>query len=91
MVDMELTEKVITLKQMKMEAEELADQIAAVETEIKGELQARGVDELRAGPFKVRWTAVTSYRFDTSKFKVIHAALYDQFSRPIETRRFSIV
>lgn len=40
--------------------------------------------------FKVRYTAYTSNRFDSKAFKSTHSALYDQYCKPVESRRFSI-
>ncbi|MBQ4569386.1 MAG: hypothetical protein IJA62_04970 [Ruminococcus sp.] len=71
-------------------AAELDAEITAIEDSIKAEMTARGAEEMTIGIFKVRWTKVVSSRFDTSAFKKTHADLYGQYSRQIESRRFSI-
>ena len=54
--------KVRELVELKKMADELNDEITALEDEIK---QVMGEEEeLLAGPFKVLWSKVTSQRFD---------------------------
>ena len=86
----ELIHKVQELKELKLMAEELAAEITGIEDAIKAEMTARDVAELIAGPFKVRWTPVVSQRFDSSAFKATHAELYKQYTKPVQTRRFSV-
>ena len=86
----ELTSKVKELKELKMMAEELAAEITAIEDTIKAEMTAREADELVTGEYKVRWTKVTSNRFDTIAFKKTHADIYSQYTKTTENRRFSI-
>ena len=90
MTAIELTARARELKELKIMATELAEEITSIEDAIKAELTARGVDELTVDVFKIRWISVVSQRFDTKAFQANHASLYNQFVRPIETRRFSI-
>lgn len=86
----ELTSKVKELKELKLMAEELSAEITAIEDTIKAEMTARETDEIITGEYKVRWTKVTSNRFDTTSFKKTHADLYSQYTKTTESRRFSI-
>lgn len=86
----ELTTKVRELKELKAMAEELAAEITAIEDTIKAEMTAKETDEMIVDVFKIRWTKVTSNRFDTTSFKKTHADLYTQYTKATETRRFSI-
>lgn len=72
----EMTSKVRELKELKVMAEELAAEIAAIEDEIKAEMAARGTDELIVDIFKIRWTKVTSNRFDSTAFKKVCPEMY---------------
>jgi predicted phage-related endonuclease len=90
MVQVEIEEKVKTLKEYKLLAEDLQAQITSIEDDIKAEMTAREVDELVAGPFKIRWTKLISNRFDTTAFKSAHKDIYDLFTKPQESRRFSV-
>ncbi|HHV73889.1 MAG TPA: hypothetical protein GXX41_04410 [Thermoanaerobacterium sp.] len=53
-------------------------------------MSARGVDEMVVDVFKIRWKVVKSSRFDTAAFKATHAELYKQYTKEIETRRFTV-
>lgn len=90
MLTIELTSKVRELKELKMMAEELSAEITAIEDTIKAEMTARETDEIIVDVFKIRWTRVTSNRFDTTSFKKTHADLYNQYTKTTESRRFSI-
>ena len=86
----ELTSTVRELKELKTMAAELTAEITTLEDILKAEMTARGTDELTVDVFKVRWTPVISNRFDSTAFKSTHSDLYQQYSKPVETRRFSI-
>lgn len=86
----EMASKVRELKEFKMMLEELEAEISAIEDGIKEEMTARGTEELIAGEYKVRWTTVSSNRFDTTAFKKAMPELAEQFTKVTTTRRFSI-
>ena len=87
----ELQNKVQELKELEVMAEELEAEMNAIKDSIKAELTAQNVNELQVGIFKIKWTPVSSKRFDSTSFKAKYQDLYDQFSKITETRRFSIV
>lgn len=86
----EMTAKVRELKELKAMAEELEQEITAIEDAIKAELTARNAEEMTVDVYKIRWTKVTSSRFDTTSFKKAMPELYGQFTKTSESRRFSI-
>lgn len=86
----EMTAKVRELKELKAMAEELAQEITAIEDAIKAELTARNAEEMTVDVYKIRWTKVISSRFDTTSFKKAMPELYGQFTKTSESRRFSI-
>ncbi len=86
----EITSKVRELKELKAMLEEIEAEIATIEDEIKAEMTVRNTEEMSVDVYKVRWTKVTSSRFDTSAFKKTHAELYSQYTKQTETRRFSV-
>jgi predicted phage-related endonuclease len=86
----EMTSKIRELKELKAMAEELAQEITAIEDAIKAELTARNAEEMTVDVYKIRWTKVTSSRFDTTSFKKAMPELYGQFTKTSESRRFSI-
>ena len=86
----ELTQTVHELKELKVMAAELTTEITTLENLLKSEMTARGTDELTVDMFKIRWTSVTSNRFDSYAFKRIYADLYKQFTKSVESKRFTI-
>ena len=86
----ELTATVRSLKDLMLMKAELEAEIEAAQDAIKAEMTAREVDEMIVDVFKVRWTKVISNRFDTTGFKTAHKDIYDLFTKPVETRRFSV-
>ena len=90
MNNQELTKKVRDLKELKIMKEELENEITAIEDSIKAEMTAQNVNEMTVDVFKIRWTPITSNRFDTTSFKNKYIDLYNQFTKVIETKRFTI-
>lgn len=86
----ELTSKVEELKELKVMAEELSAEMAALEDAIKAEMAARETEELQAGLFKVRYKAVESRRLDAKSLRAELPELYEKFSKAVITRRFVI-
>lgn len=87
----ELTEKARQLKELQSLIEDAEQEAEALKDAIKAHMQENGVEECRAGMFKVRWSKVKSSRFDTTAFRATHKELYSQYLRQTETRRFCIV
>ena len=86
----EMTAKVRELKELKAMAAEIADEIATIEDSIKAEMTARGTNEMTVDVYKIRWTTVTSSRFDTTAFKSEMPELYGRFTKTTTTRRFTV-
>lgn len=47
-------------------------------------------EEMSVEGFKVRWTRYQSTRFDSKTFKAEHAAMYEQYTKTTEARRFTV-
>ena len=86
----EMTNTVREYKELKAFAEQIADEIAALEDKIKAEMTTRNTEELTVDVFKIRWTTVPSSRFDTTAFKKAMPELAEQYTRQTSTRRFYI-
>lgn len=78
----EIGSKVAELRELRRMAAELAEQISALENEVKAEMLRRDTDTLSGLDYKVTWKEVTSSRFDTKAFKSAYASLYTAFTRP---------
>lgn len=87
----EMITKVETLIEYEAMIEELKAEAEEIRNEIKGEMDARGTEEMTLGSHIVRFTKVVSSRFDTKSFKdKMGAELYKAFTKEVSSRRFSI-
>lgn len=48
------------------------------------------VEEMEAGAYILRYTAVLSQRFDTTAFKKVMPDIYKAYTKQVSSRRFSI-
>ena len=85
----ELIAKIEALNEWEAMMEEAKTEADAIRS-IKAEMEERGVEELQAGSYIVRWTSVLSTRFDSVAFKRVHDDLYKAFTKQVASRRFSI-
>lgn len=86
----EITTKIESLRELEELIEEAKAEAEAIRDEIKTEMLSRNTEELAAGQYIVRWTAILSNRFDTTGFKKIYGDLYKAFTKQTASRRFTI-
>lgn len=86
----EITTKIEDLKELEALIEEAQAEAEALRDAIKTEMLNRGIEEMEAGQYIIRWTSVLSNRFDTTGFKKIYGNLYKEFTKQVSSRRFSI-
>ena len=84
----EMESKINELRELRRMAEELGDEIAALEDSIKAYMSANGTDEIYGPTFKVTWKEVTSSRLDGKALKVAAPELWQRFSKQTTSRRF---
>ena len=84
----ELNHKVKELRELRHMAEEIAAEIETITDTIKREMTAQGVDMIAGDDWKATWKPMQSTHFDSKAFKVAFPALYEQFTRSTEIRRF---
>lgn len=78
------------LKALEHQKKILEAQISELQEKIKKDMEAKGVEEMQAGIFIIRFTSVLSSRFDTQRFKENYGDLYDQYVKQVASRRFTI-
>ena len=86
----ELTTKIEDIKTLQRMIEDLTAEMESKKDEIKAEMTARNVEEMSVSCFKVRYTTVTTSRFDSTAFKKTHGDLYEQYTKQTTSKRFSI-
>ena len=90
MSKIELLAKIELLNKYEATMEELKAEADNVRNSIKAEMEAREVEELIAGQYIIRYTAVLSNRFDSTAFKKVLPDLYKAYTKQVSSRRFTI-
>ncbi len=90
MSKIELLAKIELLNKYEAMMEELKAEADTIRNTIKAEMEAREVEELIAGQYIVRYTAVLSNRFDSTAFKKVMPEIYKAYTKQVSSRRFSI-
>lgn len=90
MSKIELLAKIELLNKYEAMMEELKAEADTIRNTIKVEMEAREVEELIAGQYIVRYTAVLSNRFDSTAFKKVMPEVYKAYTKQVSSRRFSI-
>ena len=90
-----MTEKMIENRIKKLQAieaqrEELETQADAIRSELKADLEEKGVDELKTKSFLIRWKEIVSNRIDSKALKAALPDVYGQFCKASVSRRFTI-
>ncbi len=86
----EFTAKIRQIKELEQQKKQTEETISDLKDEIKAFMEKNRTSELAVDVFTVHWTESTSERFDSRAFKAADEELYNQFVKPVTTKRFSI-
>ena len=86
----ELDRKVDSLRELRNLEAEVKAEISSIEADIKAEMISKNTDQLVGTCCTVTWKTVTSRRFDSAAFKLVHRDLFERFCRESTSRRFLI-
>ena len=87
----EIISKLETLREYETLAAEAAAVIESIKDEIKHHMDSLGLEQLQAGTSIIRYTNVSSSRFDTKRFKAeLGEDVYKRFTKEVISRRFTI-
>ena len=90
MSKIELLAKIELLNKYEAMVEEMKAKADTIRNEIKAEMEARELEEMIAGQYIIRYTAVLSNRFDTTAFKKVMPEIYKAYTKQVSSRRFTI-
>lgn len=90
MSKIELLAKIELLNKYETMVEEMKAQADTIRNEIKAEMEASELEEMIAGQYIIRYTAVLSNRFDTTAFKKVMPEIYKAYTKQVSSRRFTI-
>ena len=91
MLNKEIISKIEELKELEALIREAEAEVEALKDDIKKELTEQGKEEMTVGRYIVRWTSISTDRFDSTKFKDAMPEVYKMFIKQTKSRRFSIV
>lgn len=86
----EVISKIEALKEMEALIREAEAEAERIKDEIKKELTEQGKEEMIVGRYIVRWTNVSTNRFDSTRLKDAMPDVYKMYIKQTESRRFSI-
>lgn len=90
MATFEIVSLLSELSELEALIEEAKSEAEAIKDAIKAEMTAREVEELEAGEQIVRWTPVTTNRFDSAKFKKALPEVYKAYLKQTTSKRFTV-
>lgn len=90
MSTVEMLSKIEELKELEALIREAKAEAEKLEKEIKDEMTKRNTEEMSVGIYIVRWTIVSTDRFDSTAFKVAMPDVYKLYIKNTKSRRFSI-
>ncbi len=90
-----MTEKMIENRVKKLQAieaqqKELEAAAEAIRSELKADLEEKGVEELKTKNFLLRWKEIVSNRIDSKALKAALPDVYGKFCKTSKTRRFTV-
>lgn len=86
----EMVSKVRTLKEIEAFIAEAQAEAEAIKDELKAQMNEQNTEEMTVDVYKVRWTRVSSDKFDSTSFKKAMPDLAKQFTKTTSSRRFTI-
>ena len=91
MTNAEMITKIEELKTWEALLEEAKAEAEAIRDELKAEMLNKETEELDLdGKYIMRWTSVTTNRFDSASFKKSLPEIYKAYLKQSMSRRFSI-
>ena len=82
--------KIKQLKELEELIEDAQREAEALKEDIKAEMLKQNKEEMIVGQYIVRWTFVSSNRFDSTAFKKVMPDVYKAYTKQISSRRFTI-
>lgn len=90
MIERMIENRAKKLKNLESQIAELQEQADAIKSELKADLEEKGVDELKTKNFIIRWKEIISNRLDGKALKAALPEIYSQYCRTSASRRFTV-
>ena len=83
----QLKTRLAKLDALKMQIDALQADYDSIKKDIQDDMQ--DAERISGNGFSISWIRILSHRFDAKRFQVEHALLYDKYTIPTESRRFT--
>lgn len=90
MTEKQIENRIKKLQAIEAQQKTLEEQAEAIRTELKQELEGKGLNEMKTKNFMIRWKEIVSNRLDGKALKASFPDIYNQFCRQSSSRRFTI-
>ena len=90
MAQIEIVAKVAELKELEAMMKELEAEMESLKDEIKADMTSKGVEEMVAGNYTVRYKDVVSQRIDSKTLKKELPDVYSKYSKATTAKRFTV-
>ena len=90
MTNVELVAKCHDREELKMRIKLLEEQVSAIDTELKAELDERKVDVVETGVYNIFYKLQQKNSFDSKKFKADNEELYNQYVKQSVNTLFTV-
>ena len=90
MTERQIENRIKKLQAIEEQQKVLSAEADALKAEIKADLEAKGVDEIKTASFIVRWKEIISSKLDGKALKAALPEIYNQYCKELASRRFTI-
>lgn len=90
MCPMEIISKIQQLKELEELIKEAEAEAEKLKDDIKDIMLKQNKEEMEVGRYIVRWTKVSSNRFDSTEFKKVMPDVYKAYVKQVSSRKFTI-
>ena len=90
MTERQIENRAKKIKELEAEIKRLEEQMDALKSELKSEMEANQTEEIATKNFIIRWKIIVSNRLDTTALKTTMPNIYKEFLRESTSKRFTI-
>lgn len=90
MTERQIENRIKKLQVIEAQQKALEKEVEELKTEIKADLEAKGIDEIKTASFVVKWKEIISNRLDGKALKDAFPEIYNQYCKKSASRRFTI-
>ncbi len=87
MTERQIENRIKKIEELEAQKKAIEEQISSLKAEVQEQMQ--DTETMETAHYTIRWTKVTSERFDSKSFKSKHAELFSEYVKSVESRRFS--